>query len=115
MPFIKGQSGNPKGRPKGSRCKAKLQNISLINLVRQGLATAPENEKRTYAELIVNSILEKARQGEDRAQQMIFNYIEGAPRQISEPVNDENIPFMILLERAVKKLGAENSQATIDK
>ncbi len=77
VPFKKGQSGNPAGRPPGS--------ISLLTILKQILDDVvkdPKNiDKKTYARLLVEKQLKQAiDNGNEQVQKLIWNYIEGLPK-----------------------------------
>ena len=75
MTFVKGQSGNPKGRPKGSF-------TNLTRLLKEKLQDVPDGKKESYAELLIKSILHKALIEKDhQSQKLIINYVDGLPRQ----------------------------------
>jgi len=82
-PFIKGQSGNPNGRPKGS-------GLSITTIIKQELETIPEGEKSTYLELLVKKILDKAIGGDFQMIRQIWNYIDGMPNQKIRVENQDN-------------------------
>lgn len=65
IPFKPGQSGNPKGRPKGR--------VSLTAIVREMLA-ANDGEK---AKAICAATVEKAEDGDDKHLREIWNRVDG--------------------------------------
>lgn len=67
-----GQSGNPAGRPKGQ---------TLTELLRKALFNIPDNEKQSVANKFIDSVVEQALKGDDKAQKLVFNYIDGLPKQ----------------------------------
>jgi hypothetical protein len=71
--FVEGVSGNPKGRPV----------FSLITLLKAELQKCPEGQdKKTYADLLVQRIMKKAISGGDDQQiKNILQYVEGMPKQ----------------------------------
>ena len=72
----KGQSGNPDGRPKG---------LSITALVKEELEKVPEGEKRTRVAEFVDKMLKKAvKDGDTVTQKMIWNYIDGLPRETKD-------------------------------
>ena len=75
--FKPGQSGNPAGRPPGT--------ISITTKIKQELEKCPEKDKRTYLELLVKRILQKAiAEGDQQMIRSIWNYIDGMPTEKQE-------------------------------
>lgn len=92
--FQKGESGNPNGRPKGT--------FSLAEIIRRKLQECPpefKKDKKTYAELLVTSILHKGTvEGDHPTQKLILNYIDGLPKaSVDHTTNGENLPASINL------------------
>ena len=77
MVFKKGydENRNLDGRPEGS--------LSITILVRKALAEKPEGEDgKTYVEQFVQKLLDQAiKKGDTTTQKMIWNYIDGLPRE----------------------------------
>ena len=72
--FIKGVSGNIKGKPKGS--------FSLIAMLKAELQKCPQGQRKTHAYLLIQRILKKAiADGDDAQIKNILQYIEGMPKQ----------------------------------
>ncbi len=73
--FIPGESGNPKGRPKGS--------VSIITEIKKILQEIPNAEdKKTYAQKLARIIVEQAVEKADKEMiKLICNYIDGMPKQ----------------------------------
>jgi len=76
--FKKGQSGNPKGRPKDS--------FSLLTILKRELQAIPPEykgkERKQYAELLIKRQLHKAIiEGDEQSIKLIWNYVEGTPIQ----------------------------------
>jgi len=78
MTFVKGESGNPAGRPVGT-----TGSISITGMIRDELEKCPEGEtKKTYADLIIKRILSKAiKDGDGRMIEKIWAYMDGLPSQ----------------------------------
>jgi len=78
-PFQPGQSGNPGGRPKGTK--------SLRNLLIQALRKKAKDGKggeREFYELLTESIVVNAAKGNAAMVRLIFDYHEGPPPQKHE-------------------------------
>lgn len=101
MPFVKGESGNPAGRPKGSG------GLTLIPIMRRYLEKIPEGQKNTYKELLIEKLFKKAMVEQDsKSLKIIINYIDGLPSQSLDLTTDGN-PFTALmadLSEGVKKI-----------
>jgi len=84
--YLKGHSGNPKGKPKGS--------ISITAMIKAMLGVTPEESKVTYAESLIKSILKKAIiEGDATMQKAIWAYIDGLPKEnigITNETEDKN-------------------------
>jgi hypothetical protein len=80
-PFKKGQSGNPKGRPK------KIPDLMVL------LANVLGDTKNdlTAAEHILNALRKKALAGDVRAAEMLLDRAYGKPKQPTENTTDLNI------------------------
>jgi hypothetical protein len=79
MPFVKGQSGNPAGKPKGAG------GLTLTPIIRAELEKIPEGQKESYKTLFVKRLFKKAIvDGDEKALRMIINYVDGLPKQVIE-------------------------------
>lgn len=86
--WVKGQSGNPGGRPKGS--------VSLITELKRQLRENPDD-----AEDIVANLLHMAKQDDDRALRAIaqvFDRIDGTPVQRVEQVAEHKMKLVHLMD-----------------
>jgi len=79
MPFEKGRSGNPRGRPR--------KNESLTDLLREKIET-PAKEKITRKEKIVEKLIAMAEGGDLAALRYVFDRCDGRPMQTLEINND---------------------------
>lgn len=70
-PFRPGQSGNPAGRPKQVGTK----------LIREMAAELAEGSNETRLRRIVDALLTKAEAGDLEAVKIVFDRLEGRPRQ----------------------------------
>ena len=72
--FLPGFSGNPDGRPKDS--------FSLLTILKRKLQQVPpeyKNDKKTYAEALVNSILKKGIVDGDHSTQKLIEFSQLHP------------------------------------
>ena len=94
--FQKGQSGNPKGRPKS---------ITLSEAYRKKLAEVdPDDQQgRTFAEVLAEQTVLKAKGGDVAALRELADRAEGKPRQSMTLTIDQREKF----ERAVDGMLAE--------
>lgn len=84
IPFKKGQSGNPKGRPKGT--------VSITDAIRAKLLSLyPEKdpklfkEKKRYVDKIIDAILSNALDLKDvKTLNQIWAYMDGQPKAIMD-------------------------------
>jgi hypothetical protein len=86
MTFVKGQSGNPNGRPKG---------FSIVAHLKEKLQEIPEGQKETYASLIVKKYMHKALvEGDNKILTDLVNRVDGLPKQ---PINldEETVKFIV--------------------
>lgn len=79
-PFPEGTSGNPEGRPKGSR------NLSTIlrEMLQEEIEITTEEgkkEKKQLQDIIVRKLIKKANDGNLRAIEQVFDRIEGKAKQ----------------------------------
>jgi hypothetical protein len=82
--FKKGVSPNPAGRPKGIRTV-----WSLTSCVRDKLEECPKGQEKTYLYYLLEAIFEKAIiKKDEKTIRMIWNYIDGMPRQQVDLLND---------------------------
>ncbi len=88
-PFIKGQSGNPKGRP---------QKLPAIDEVLSKVLNENGSNGLTRAENILRKMAIKA-ETDVRAAELILDRAYGRPRQQVENINNYVNPFSTLTDR----------------
>jgi len=110
--FVEGNSGGP-GRPEGS--------FSLKAILERELQKMPEGEnEKTYAEKIIAKMIEDATEkGDDQKLKLIWNYIEGMPKQgvditsKGESINYNEEQIKTIAERALRN-GEPKSEESSD-
>lgn len=105
--FKKGESGNPNGRPPGT--------FSLLTLLKNKLQEIPKDQQKSYAEGLINSMLNKAiNEGDSQTQKLIWNYIEGLPQGALDitTLGEKIEGVLVLPEREFKNKHNENSVET---
>lgn len=71
--FKPGQSGNPKGKKKGT--------LSMTTKLKEAITKISEGNEEPDDVIIVKKVLEKAKAGDERMINLIWNYIDGKPLQ----------------------------------
>ena len=86
MVFTKGDPDiNREGRPKGS-------GLSITTEIRRKLLELPENQRKSYLELLVDRIMKQAIvDGDTRLIDRIWAYIDGMPKQSIEHGIDDTV------------------------
>ena len=92
--FGAGNIANPNGRPKGT--------LSIVGMLKKKLEDVPEGAKKTYAELLIDRILQMAIQDKNDQQiKNILQYIEGMPRGFSgDTLIGDNRKIEIIIKNA---------------
>lgn len=102
-----GQSGNPKGRPKGSKNK--------LSLLREAVLESAENIVLSNFEDIVQATVELAKQGDATALKIVWDRIIPAKRTVEDKVEGEdkmNISISIV-GMDVAEIGGEKVKADV--
>lgn len=73
--FKPGESGNPHGRPKGTK------NLSTILKEMLELETEVDGEKMTNKDAIIRKLMKKSKEGDMKAIQEVFDRTEGKSKQ----------------------------------
>ena len=103
MTFVKGQSGNPAGKPVGTK--------SFTTKVRIALEKIAEGKDYSYEEAFIKSILKNAIvEGDPATQRLIWNYLDGMPVQrLGGETPDQ--PIMVQLSEVIAKKNGLTSKS----
>ena len=82
--FKEGESGNPSGRPKGSRNRSTIVREILELMEEMKNPITGNQEKLTQEQIMTLAVLNKARKGDVRAYQALMDSGYGAPKQQTE-------------------------------
>lgn len=106
-PFDKGESGNPNGRPKGSKNRSTIARQWLE--VNQNLKNplTGDNENMSQEDLMTLALIKKAREGDVQAYRALMDSGYGAPVQQIEQTNTE-IDLSSLSTDEIKDLLKDN-------
>ena len=84
IPFNKGESGNPNGRPKGSRNRSTIVKELLEFASSQKNVLTGEQETLTQEQAITLAMLLKAGKGDVNAYKALMDSCYGAPKQTTD-------------------------------
>jgi len=87
-PFPPGISGNPKGRPKDS--------ISLTSAIKRRLRELTPDGKREAIEMLADNIIQDALDSSDNMRKLIWNYIDGLPKQSTKIEIEGELPVRVI-------------------
>ncbi len=113
--FRKGESGNPKGRPKGANnFKTDLaEELKERILVREGDRSIKISKQRA----VIKSVVAKTLRGDQRAANTLLNAmfrlldLDGAGSDADRPITaDENEVLAVLQQRLARRMKAENKR-----
>jgi hypothetical protein len=93
QPFQPGQSGNPSGRPKGTK------NMSTILREMLELEIEVDGVKMTQKDAIVKKLIKKSNSGNLRAIQEIFDRTEGKAKQEFKIDNVSDLQFNVKIAK----------------
>ena len=106
--FKKGQSGNPRGRPRGSKNLRTLLNEALNELV----VVTEEGGRRkiTKREAIITQLVNRSASADLRALKILLDTLRDIEGQ-SEPDSSETSGFTVADEKVIEQLRARFSTA----
>lgn len=91
-PFKKGESGNPKGRPKGSKNRSTIAKRWLGSDQKYMNPITGEEEILTQEDIITLAQIKKAREGDTHAYKALEDSAYGAPiQQIDQTIFEQPI------------------------
>ena len=82
--FKEGQSGNPSGRPKGSRNRSTIIREILDLMEKKNNPITGQEENLSQEQIMTLAVLSKARKGDVRAYQALMDSAFGAPKNQTE-------------------------------
>lgn len=91
MPFSKGQSGNPGGRPK----KGESFSAILLEMGDMRDVADASNKKIARKKALANRLWQLALEGNIKAIEYIYNRVQGTPRQAMEHTGGVDLNFRI--------------------
>jgi hypothetical protein len=99
--FQPGQSGNPNGRPKGSR--------SFTTKVKEALEKIADGKEYTYEEAFIKAILKKAIVDQDTGMmRTVWEQLDGKPLQRSEITGKDGKSISITFGEEFKNYGTDS-------
>lgn len=98
--FIPGVSGNPAGKPKGVK--------HMTTLLEEAIKAVAEGTGTTEDKLVVKALIDKAKQGDTKAIDMVFDRLEGKPKQTTE-IETDGAQILILPIELINKHEADTS------
>jgi hypothetical protein len=104
--FVKGRSGNPRGRPRG----AKSFNTLLSDKLNEPVTVAENGGRRKISkrEAIVTQLVNRSAAADFRAIKILLDIVRDIERQ-TEPISSETAEFSEADERVLKQLRARFS------
>ena len=106
--FKKGQSGNPRGRPSGSKNLATVLSEALNELVI--VAENGGRRKITKRQAIITQLVNQSAKADWRATKILLDMVRDIESQ-TEPVSAETSPFNEADEKVIEQLKARFSKA----
>ncbi len=102
--FKKGESGNPKGRPKGA--------LSFTTKVRAALmtvATTKDGKKISLEKALIDKIMQKAiQEGNEQMIRLMWNYLDGMPAQSVDHTTG-GVPIINISPEVAKRYDIEDT------
>ena len=105
--FVKGQSGNPRGRPPGAKSFTTLLDEALNERVL--VAENGGRRKVSKRQAIVTQLVNRAATADFRAMKMLLDFARDTERQ-TEPGSSETAEFSEAEERVLEQLRARFSK-----
>ena len=104
--FVKGQSGNPRGRPPGAKNFTTLLNEALNERVL--VAENGGRRKVSKRQVIVTQLVNQSAKADLRAMKILLDFVRDIERQ-TEPISSETAQFSEADEKVLEQLRARFS------
>lgn len=105
-PFKPGQSGNPKGRPKGS-----ISLTSQIKKLLEKIVKTQDGTEKQRLEILAGNIISKAiNEGNEAMIKLIWNYVDGMPTHSIKREGSRPIIKVMYYGNRRKPENAENNE-----
>lgn len=94
--FKPGESGNPKGKPKGTRSLSTILKEMLDEDIE--VIEGSSKTKKKFADVIVRQLMQKANKGDIKAIQEIWDRMEGKAKQTIDQSNTGDVTIKVIRE-----------------
>ena len=105
MPFKKGQSGNPKGRPISSKLFKDLLSLAVHERIDEKPLRGVETGEKTKLRRIAEVLVQKAVDGDIRAIREVADRLDGKPHQSTDTTIATDDDFAARLLKSIAENG----------
>jgi hypothetical protein len=102
-PFVKGQSGNPAGRPKGTRNRSTIVREWMEAIERAKNPITGETEELSQADIATLAVLKKARSGDVNAYRELMDSAFGkVPDRVIDETNQQRKLVIVTTDKDIE-------------
>jgi hypothetical protein len=102
-PFVKGQSGNPAGRPKGTRNRSTIVREWMEAIERTKNPITGETEELSQADIATLAVLKKARSGDVNAYRELMDSAFGkVPDRVIDETNQQRKLVIVTTDKDIE-------------